>query len=34
MSAASVPAIVAPRAFLGVHDGHNAAVAIVRGGQT
>lgn len=33
MSAASVPAIVAPRAYVGIHDGHNAAVAIVQDGK-
>jgi len=33
VSAASVPAVVTPRAYIGIHDGHNAAVAVVRGGK-
>jgi carbamoyltransferase len=33
MSTASVPAIAIRQGFVGIHDGHNAAVAIVRGGE-
>ena len=33
MSAASVPAVVSPRAYVGIHDGHNAAVAEARAGR-